>query len=173
MQSAEFPECPFEKVFPSELCRDDLYFMKLAFNLAIKAWKEGEVPIGAVVELGGEVIGSGYNKVEGLKDPTAHAEMIAVTQAANHIGDWRMNEATLYVTKEPCPMCSGMSIMARFGRVVYAFADPKMGGLGGAYNVSDIEKSNHKTEITSGVYEKECRQLVQAFFQIKRNCPRN
>lgn len=162
-------DCPFDKVYPSELNRDDLYFMKLAFNQAISAWKAGEVPIGAIVEYSGEVIGSGYNRVESLKDPTAHAEMIAVTQAANHIGDWRMNEATLYVTKEPCPMCAGMSVMARFGRVVYAFDDPKMGGMGGAFNVNDIERSNHRTTIVRGIYEKECRQLVQAFFQLKRN----
>jgi tRNA(adenine34) deaminase len=170
----DFPiDCPFQKVFPSELNRDDLYFMKLAYNQAINSWKMGEVPIGAIIELAGEVIGVGHNRVESLKDPTAHAEMIAVTQAANHLGDWRMNEATLYVTKEPCPMCSGMSIMARFGRVVYAFSDPKMGGLGGAYNVNELERSNHKTEIVSGVYEKECRELVQAFFQMKRAGDRN
>ena len=114
-------DCPFDKVFPSELLRDDLYFMKLAYNQAIRAWKLGELPIGAVVDHKGEVIGQGHNLVEGLKDPTAHAEMIAVTQASSRIGDWRMNEATIYVTKEPCPMCSGMMIMARFGRVFYAF----------------------------------------------------
>lgn len=166
-------DCPFDKVFPSELLRDDLYFMKLAYNQAIRAWKLGEVPIGAVVEHKGEVIGQGHNLVEGLKDPTAHAEMIAVTQASSRIGDWRMNEATIYVTKEPCPMCSGMMIMARFGRVVYAFSDPKMGGMGGAYNVNDLEKSNHRTEVVSGIYKKECRELVQAFFKIKRALKEN
>ena len=106
--------------------------MALAFNRAVDAWREDEVPIGAVIVKAGEVVASAHNAVESLKDPTAHAEILAITQAAKAIGDWRLNECTLYVTKEPCPMCAGAAIMSRLGRVVYAWGDPKMGCLGGA-----------------------------------------
>src|SRR3954469_11488456 len=106
------PPCPFEKRFPSQLVRDDLFFMSLAYNLAIDAWREDEVPIGAVIELNGEIIGAAHNTVECAHDPTAHAEILAITQAASRIGDWRLAGATLYVTKEPCPMCSGAMLMS-------------------------------------------------------------
>src|SRR4030095_6571620 len=114
------PPCPFEKRFPSQLARDDLFFMSLAFNQAIDAWRLDEVPIGAVVEIGGEVFGAAHNTVERAKDPTAHAEIIALTQAATKRGDWRLEGATVYVTKEPCPMCSGAMLMSRVRRVCYA-----------------------------------------------------
>ena len=99
--------CPFQKVFPSELVRDDAYFMAHAFNEAVEAWKEDEVPVGAVIVSGGIIIASAHNRTVATTDPTAHAEMLAITQAAKALGDWRLNECTLYVTKEPCPMCSG------------------------------------------------------------------
>src|ERR1700749_983773 len=95
--------CPFDKRFPSQLIRDDLFFMNLAYNQAIDAWRQDEVPIGCVIELDGEVIASAHNTVESAHDPTAHAEMIAITQAASRMGNWRLDGATLYVTKEPCP----------------------------------------------------------------------
>lgn len=161
-------ECPFEKLFPSELVRDDVYFMKLAYNEAIEAWKEDEVPIGAVIVYQGNVIGSAHNQVESQKDPTAHAEILAITQAARAIGDWRLSEAEMYVTKEPCPMCSGASIMSRLKRVIFAFNDPKMGCLGGGYPVHELPGLNHRLEITKGVLEQECKTLVQAFFAKKR-----
>src|ERR1044071_5064783 len=101
------PPCPFDKRFPSQLVRDDGFFMSLAFNQAIDAWRRDEVPIGAVIEVGGEIIGAAHNTVETARDPTAHAEMLALTQAAAHLGDWRLEGATVYVTKEPRPMCSG------------------------------------------------------------------
>ena len=103
----ETPPCPFQKRFPSQLVRDDAFYMSLAYNQAIDAWREDEVPIGAVIVSAGEVIGSAHNRVEGSQDPTAHAEMLAITQAASRLGDWRLEGATVYVTKEPCPMCSG------------------------------------------------------------------
>jgi tRNA(adenine34) deaminase len=124
--------CPFDKLRPSQLVRDDTFYMSLAFNLAVDAWRIDEVPIGAVIERGGEIIAAAHNEVERAGDPTAHAEMLAITQAARKIGDWRLNDCTLYVTKEPCPMCAGATIMSRLGRVVYAWGDPKMGCLGGA-----------------------------------------
>ena len=164
------PECPFEKRFPSQLVRDDTFFISLAYNQAIDAWRKDEVPIGCVIELGGEVIASAHNTVEGAHDPTAHAEMLALTQAATHVGDWRLDGATLYVTKEPCPMCSGATLMSRLKRVCYAVPDPKMGCLGGATNLNDLPRVNHHLEITAGgVLENECLDLLQAFFKLKRS----
>ena len=161
--------CPFEKRFPSQLVRDATFFMSLAYNQAIDAWRLDEVPVGCVIELGGEVISTAHNTVEGAHDPTAHAEMLALTQAANHVGDWRLDGATLYVTKEPCPMCSGATLMSRLKRVCYAVPDPKMGCLGGATNLNDLPRINHHLEITAGgVLETECLDLLQAFFRLKR-----
>ena len=161
--------CPYPKIHPSQLKRDDAFFMTLAYNQAIEAWREDEVPVGAVIQLGGEIIASAHNQVIQCCDATAHAEILAITQASRAIGDWRLAGATLYVTKEPCPMCSGAAILSRLERVVYAFSDPKMGCLGGAMNVNDLEDSWHHFEITTGVMEDECRSLVQAFFEMKRN----
>ena len=164
--------CPFEKRFPSQLLRDDAFFMSLAYNQAIDAWRQDEVPIGAVIVSGGEVIGAAHNRVEGSRDPTAHAEMLALTQAASRLGDWRIEGATVYVTKEPCPMCSGAMVMSRVKRVCYAVADPKMGCLGGAANLNELPRSNHRLELTAGsVLEDECRALIQAFFRTKRADP--
>lgn len=163
------PECPFPKRHPSQLIRDDAFFMVLAYNEAIEAWKRNEVPIGAVIAHDGQVVGKGHNQVESSNDPTAHAEMIAITQAANAIDDWRLNQATLYVTKEPCPMCSGATIMSRLGRVVFAVPDPKMGGLGGAFDVNEYPGMNHTTVIETGVLQEDCLELVQTFFRLKRD----
>jgi tRNA(adenine34) deaminase len=163
------PDCPFPKKFPSQLIRDDEFFMSLAYNQAIDAWRRDEVPIGCVIERDGEVIAAAHNTVEQAKDPTAHAEMLAVTQAAAAIGDWRLSECTLYVTKEPCPMCSGAMVMARLKRVCYAVPDPKMGCLGGATNLNELPRSNHRCELSpGGALEGECRSMLQAFFQAKR-----
>lgn len=164
------PECPFTKRFPSQLLRDDTFYMSLAYNQAIDAWRRDEVPIGCVIELGGEIIGAAHNTVESAHDPTAHAEILAITQAASHVGDWRLEGATLYVTKEPCPMCSGATLMARVKRVCYAVPDPKMGCLGGATNLNDLPRVNHHVELTrGGVLEEECREMLQTFFRLKRN----
>src|SRR5882724_1433971 len=111
------PPCPFEKRFPSQLVRDDRLFMSLAYNQAIDGWRQDEVPVGAVIVIGDEVVASAHNTVEGSADPTAHAEMLALTQAAAKFGDWRLEGATVYVTKEPCPMCSGAMLMSRVKRV--------------------------------------------------------
>ena len=162
------PPCPFEKVFPSQLVRDDAFYMQLAYNQAIDAWKVDEVPIGAVIELGGEVIASAHNQRDSTGDPTAHAEIIALGQAAKAIGDWRLNEATLYVTKEPCPMCSGATLMARIKRVVFAVSDPKMGCLGGATDLNALPQVNHHLKVTHGVLAQPCLELLQAYFKLKR-----
>jgi len=161
-------ECPFRKVFPSQLVRDDAFYMWLAYNEAIDAWREDEVPVGAVIERGGEVIAAAHNQRDRAGDPTAHAEILALTQAAKAVGDWRLTGATLYVTKEPCPMCSGATLMSRLKRVVYAVADPKMGCLGGAADLNALPQVNHHLEIARGVLEPECRELLQAYFRLKR-----
>ena len=163
------PDRPFEKRFPSQLLRDDAFYMSLAYNQAIDAWRQDEVPIGAVIVLGGEVIASAHNTVECTHDPTAHAEMLAITQAAAKLGNWRLEGVTVFVTKEPCPMCSGAMLMSRVKRVCFAVPDPKMGCLGGATNLNDLPRVNHHVELTSGgVLETECRELLQAFFRAKR-----
>jgi len=168
----EKPNCPFEKRFPSQLSRDDAFFMSLAYNQAIDAWREDEVPIGAVIVAGGEVIGSAHNRVEGSRDPTAHAEMLALTQAASKLADWRLEGATVYVTKEPCPMCSGAMVMSRVKRVCFAVSDPRMGCLGGAANLNELPRSNHRFEVSAGgALEPDCRELIQAFFRLKRSGP--
>ncbi|GAB1489475.1 tRNA adenosine(34) deaminase TadA [Opitutaceae bacterium] len=166
------PACPFEKRFPSQLVRDDVFYMSLAYNQAIDAWRGDEVPIGCVIEHGGEVVASAHNQVEGSQDPTAHAEMLAITQAATKLGDWRLEGCTLYVTKEPCPMCAGATLMSRLKRVCYAVPDPKMGCLGGATDLNALPRVNHHCELTvGGVLESECRELLQAFFKLKRAEP--
>ncbi len=142
--------------------------MWLAYNQAIEAWKEDEVPIGAIIELGGEVIAAAHNQRDSTRDPTAHAEILALGQAAKAVDNWRLTGATLYVTKEPCPMCSGATLMSRLKRVVYAVADPKMGCLGGATDLNALPQSNHHLEITRGLLEQPCLDLLRAYFQLKR-----
>lgn len=164
----EFPPCPFPPLHPSYLSRGDEFFMKLAYNQALKAWNCGEVPVGAVIEFGGELIAQAHNSVEGSRDPTAHAEILAITQAAAKLGDWRLAGATLYVTKEPCPMCAGACIMSRLKRVVYAVSDPKMGFLGGAMKFHDLPTLNHSLSVENGALEAECTELLKTFFALKR-----
>ncbi|MET3874173.1 nucleoside deaminase [Puniceicoccus vermicola] len=161
-------DCPFEKKYPSQLDRNDAFFMSLAYNQALEAWKADEVPVGAVVVVDGEIVASAHNEVESTGDPTAHAEILAITQAASFLGDQRLNAMTLYVTKEPCPMCSGAMIMSRVGRVVFGISDPKMGFLGGAGDVREVSTLNHYPIVTSGVLSEECHALLQAFFAEKR-----
>jgi len=161
-------DCPFEKRYPSELNRDADYYMTHAYNQSIEAWKEDEVPIGAVIEHQGRIIASAHNQSRSAKDPTAHAEILAISQAANTLGDWRLNECTLYVTKEPCPMCSGALVVARIGRVYYGLADPKMGCVGGATNLGALPGSNHKFESTGGILAALNHEILKAFFEKKR-----
>ncbi len=163
--------CPFEKLYPSQLNRDDEFFMKLAFNQAVDGWGADEVPVGAVIARGEEIIASAHNATRSTKDPTAHAEILAITQAAHAIGDWRLNECRLYVTKEPCPMCSGAVVMARLGNVHYGAPDPKMGCLGGAADLNALPLSNHRAEVSAGLLGEESLALLQAYFQAKRRAP--
>ena len=142
--------------------------MQHAYNEAINAWNADEVPIGAVISHGDNVIASAYNQTRKQKDPTAHAETLAITMAAKQIGDWRLNECTLYVTKEPCPMCAGATIISRIAEVHYALKDPKMGGLGGATSLHQLKESNHKPKVHEGLLGEQSKLLVQSFFQTQR-----
>src|SRR5438876_10016055 len=146
----------------------DNYFVREALRHARKAYEAGEVPIGAVVVREGRIIARAYNQVELLKDATAHAEMLALTQAEETVGDWRLTDCTLYVTKEPCSMCAGAIVHVRLARVVYGLSDPKAGAAGSVLNLLQFPSFNHQCEITGGVREAECRQLLQNFFAEQR-----
>ncbi|HNQ72379.1 MAG TPA: tRNA adenosine(34) deaminase TadA [Verrucomicrobiota bacterium] len=146
----------------------DHYFMGEALRQALKAHEAGEVPVGAVVVRAGQIIARAGNQVELLKDATAHAEMLAITQAEQAVGDWRLTDCTLYVTKEPCPMCAGAMVHVRFQRVVFGARDPKAGAAGGALNLLQFPTLNHRCAITAGVREEECRQLLLTFFAEQR-----
>lgn len=151
----------------------DHYFMGEALRQAAKAYEKGEVPIGAVVVRDGRVIARANNQVETLKDATAHAEMLVLTQAESAVGDWRLTDCTLYVTKEPCPMCAGAIVHTRIARVVFGASDPKGGAAGGALNLLQFPTLNHRCEITSGLRMEECRALLQNFFLEQRAAKKN
>jgi len=146
----------------------DLYFMREALRQAHRALERDEVPIGAIVVHGGQIIARAFNQVEMLKDATAHAEMLAITQAESVIGDWRLHECDLYVTKEPCPMCAGALVHVRMKRVIFGCPSEKDGAAGGVLNLLQHPRLNHRCEITSGVRQEECAQLLQSFFREKR-----
>jgi len=148
--------------------QSDHYFMGEALRQAARAYGADEVPVGAVIVREGRIIARAYNQVEMLHDATAHAEMLAITQAEGLIGDWRLNDCTLYVTKEPCPMCAGAIVHVRFQRVVFGAPDLKGGAAGSAMNLLQFPTLNHRCEITAGVRLEECRGLLQSFFSEKR-----
>ena len=150
-----------------DLHSDD-YFMGEALRQAAKAYEKGEVPVGAVIVRAGKIIARAFNQVEELKDATAHAEMLALTQAEVAVGDWRLTDCTLYVTKEPCPMCAGAIVHTRLARVVFGASDPKGGAAGGAMNLLQCSTLNHRCEITGGVRREECRALLNDFFAERR-----
>ena len=147
----------------------DAAYMQQALRLAEKAYRAAEVPVGAVVVQAGRIIGRAYNQVELLKDATAHAEMLAITQAEAAIGDWRLSDCDIYVTKEPCAMCAGALVHVRMRRVVFGCADERSGGAGGIINLLQMPSFNHRCQITSGVLRNECAALLQSFFQARRN----
>jgi tRNA(adenine34) deaminase len=153
--------------------QSDQYFMGEALRQAVRAYEAEEVPIGAVVVRGGRIIARAFNQVELLKDATAHAEMLALTQAEEVVGDWRLTDCTLYVTKEPCPMCAGAIVHVRLARVVFGASDPKGGAAGGAMNLLQFPTLNHKCEITAGLRMEECRALLRDFFQAQRQTKKN
>src|ERR1043166_9736513 len=147
----------------------DEYFMREALRLARKAYDADEVPVGAVVVRGDKIIARAYNQVELLKDATAHAEMLALTAAEAAMGDWRLIDCDLYVTKEPCPMCAGAIVHTRIRRVVFGCADVRAGAAGTVMNQLQHKSLNHQTQVTTGVLQNECAALLQDFFKKKRN----
>lgn len=146
----------------------DNYYMDIALEEAKKAADKLEVPVGAVVVQSGQIIGRGHNLREATQDPTSHAEIIAIKAAANQIGYWRLNQADLYVTLEPCPMCAGAILQARIKRVVYGTVDPKAGAAGTLYNLLEDERFNHQVELVTGVRAEESSQLLKDFFRQLR-----
>jgi tRNA(Arg) A34 adenosine deaminase TadA len=147
---------------------DDERYMRGALALAAEARRRGEVPVGAVVVLDGEIAGGGFNQPIGAHDPTAHAEIVALRAAAAQIGNYRLTGATLYVTIEPCQMCVGAMVHARIGRVVYGAAEPKAGALVSAMRAHEHPSLNHRMVAEGGILEEECRAVIQDFFAVRR-----
>ena len=146
----------------------DEQFMQRAIAQADIAEQNGDVPIGAVIVHNNQMIAKAYNQKEQLKDPTAHAEIIALTQAAAALQTWRLNECTMYVTLEPCPMCAGALVLSRMDRLVYGCDDPKAGACKSLYNIVTDGRLNHRLEVTSSVLSEECREQLQEFFAKRR-----
>src|ERR1700730_6112976 len=146
----------------------DADFMREALRLAQKAYAKEEVPVGAVVVRNGKIIGRAHNQVGLLKDATAHAEMLAITQAEAAVGDWRLNDCDIYVTKEPCAMCAGALVQVRMRRVIFGCADERSGAAGGTSNLLQMPGLNHRCEIMPGVLREQCAELLQSFFQARR-----
>jgi len=151
------------------LQRQDELWMYEAIEEANKAEQIGEVPIGAIIVKDGTIIGRGYNLRETTHDPTAHAEIVAIKEACEQLGAWRLLDCTLYVTLEPCPMCAGAIVQSRIKRVVYGTHDPKAGCAGTLMNLLQEPRFNHETELTSGVLQPECAALLTQFFRKLRN----
>ena len=146
----------------------DVRFMRRALEEAGSAYRDGEVPVGAVLVVGGEVIAAAHNRKESVFDPTGHAEIVAIREGCLGNGNWRLTEATLYVTKEPCVMCAGAMVNTRLGRLVYGCRDAKGGAVESLYQLLSDRRLNHQVEITSGVLEEECASLLKKFFRERR-----
>jgi tRNA(adenine34) deaminase len=147
----------------------DEYFMRLALREAARALEHEDVPIGAVIVREGEVIGSGHNEREVRSDPTAHAEMIALRDAARALGSWRVLNAVMYVTLEPCAMCAGAIVLSRVPRVVFGAVDPKAGAAGSVFDILDEPRLNHRPQVESGLLAEDSADLLRAFFASRRN----
>lgn len=151
-----------------DIKEQDIQFMRLALEEASLAFSEGEVPVGAVLVIDGNVAAKAHNTRETLKDPTAHAEVIAIRIGSEKTNNWRLSNATLYVTKEPCIMCSGAMVNARLRRLVYGCKDEKGGGVDSLYSLLSDKRLNHQVEVVSGVLEDECAEILKRFFQERR-----
>src|SRR5438552_9223567 len=147
----------------------DEYFMREALRQAQKAYAADEVPVGAVVVREGKIIARAHNQVELLKDATAHAEMLALTQAEEAVGDWRLNHCDLYVTKEPCAMCAGALVHTRIRRVIFGCTDPSAGAAGSVVNLLQLRSLNHRCDIASGVLASDCAAILRGFFRDRRD----
>jgi len=151
-----------------DVSKEDERWMRVALMEAEAALEEGEVPVGCVIVKNGLLIGRGHNRVETLKDPTAHAEILALTAAAIKLANWRLTGATVYITLEPCLMCTGALVLARPKRVVFASPDPKFGCLGSQYDIAGDNRFNHRFAVTAGVLLAESATLLRNFFKIQR-----
>ncbi len=147
-------------------------FMRMALTEAMRAAASDETPVGAVLVIGNEVIARAHNMREARQDPSAHAELLVIREASERLGRWRLNDATVYVTLEPCLMCAGALVLARVGRLVYGCRDPKAGALGSVYDVVRDGRLNHAYRITSGILEADCRAVLREFFEKLRDRPR-
>ena len=143
-------------------------YMEIALELAERAFEQGEVPVGALIVREDGIIGAGYNRVESIKSPLAHAEIVALQQAITFSGGKYLNDATMYCTLEPCPMCAGAALHARIERIVYGAADIRWGVCGTLYNLPEDRRFNHKIELIGGIMEKECSELLKKFFESRR-----
>jgi tRNA(adenine34) deaminase len=161
------PSQPEGSSKPIDLTSDD-YFMGEALRFARMAYEANEVPVGAVIVRDAKIIARAHNQVELLKDATAHAEILAITQAAHALGDWRLEGCTLFVTKEPCPMCAGATMLSRVKRLVFGVRDDRAGGAGSVFPITSAPGLNHILEVHSGVKEIEARNLLQSFFRARR-----
>lgn len=143
-------------------------YMKMAMELADRAAAAGDVPVGALVVRDGEIVGKGFNRREAEQNATAHAEIIAINEACERLGRWRLGDCTLYVTMEPCPMCAGAIVLARLQTLVFGCSDSNWGGCGSVFNIAQHPTLNHETEVLCGICEEECRGQVRDFFQKRR-----
>ena len=159
--------------FLTELLKNDSDWMEIAIRLAEKAFSEKEVPVGSIVVYKNNIIGKGHNQTQRLKDPTAHAEILAITAAAATLKDWRLKDATIYVTKEPCAMCAGAIINARVSRLVFGVYDEKKGCCGSLYQICGDYRLNSKTSTQGGVLEERCEMLLKDFFSQHRKSAKN
>lgn len=155
-------------ISPENLLQPHDHWMRAALDQAQQAFEAGEVPVGAVIVHNDSIIGTGFNQRETLQDPTAHAEIIAITQAAQSLGSWRLLDCTLYVTLEPCPMCAGAIVQARIPCVVFGTTDQKAGACQTLYHITDDERLNHRATVLGGVLADECRGILQEFFRQQR-----
>lgn len=178
MIEAGFPGGPFDGFTGSGeddggLWLPHEHYMKLALDQAVAAWEADEVPVGCVIAKSGRVIAAAHNQREQLRDPTAHAEMLAITQAAESVGDWRLEDCRMYVTLEPCPMCAGALLLARIPELVYGAADPKAGAVESLFRMTSDPRLNHRASAVGGVMREACGDLLTAFFREKRAAGKN
>jgi len=148
--------------------RSDHHYMQAAYSMACKAHKEKEVPVGAVIVYNNTIIAKASNEIEGLKDPTAHAEMIAITQACSYLGSKVLNDTEIYITLEPCPMCAMAIVLAKIKRCIFAAKDPRTGAAGSVYNIVQDKAFNHQVIIEHGPMQEECSALLRDFFKARR-----
>jgi len=151
-----------------EYNKNDIHFMQIALELSSKAFEKEEVPVGALIVIDNKIIAKAHNFCESTFDPTSHAEIIVIRESCRIIGNWRLTNATLYVTKEPCIMCSGAMINCRLKKLVYGCKDKKAGGVDSLFSLLNDKRLNHQVEIVSGVLEKECAEILSKFFKLRR-----